>query len=284
MSILSRNEREIELVELGRHTKIDINNVAIWVQREVDEDTFNWDKWIGSIISPIEQAYFTYHLRSSGYYAGVVVDVVNTNNKDLNKSLHEYNKTLDTEARWLMSMACYYSERENMSTSNEIGKMTLLLDKDGFELPSKYFQAPKVVRLMGEDTTDEAKYATKIILVPVLVAISLMHCKNIELVNKPVTRVMKRRAKRTGIPLVVEKVLVIEPFKRKVINESAGGRSGLTLAMHICRGHFREYSEEKPLFGKYSGKYWIPQHARGNKESGLVNKEYKISLKEDSNE
>ena len=278
MSILSRDRDELQLVPLDGYIKIDINNVAVWVQKEVDDNTFDWDKWIGSIISPIEKAYFTYHLRGSGYYTGILIDVISADNKDLNEALGKYNKTLDKEARWVMSMACYYSEREDMSESREVGKMTLLLDEDGFEMESKYFQAPETAMSMGEDAVNESKYATKVVLVPVLVAISLMHCKNIELVNKPITRAMKRRVKRTGEPLVVEKVLVIEPFKRKVINESTGEQSGLTLAMHICRGHFREYSEEKPLFGKYSGKYWIPQHARGNKESGEVDKEYKVDL------
>jgi len=278
MSIPSKNEGELEFVELDGYTKIDINNVAIWVQREVDDELFDWDKWIGSIISPIEQAYFTYHMRKSEYYIAAMVDVISADDEDIKNTFTKYNKTIDAEARWLMSMSCYYSKREDMSISNDMGKMTLLLDKDGFELKSKYFQAPENVISQGEDAVRDARFIVKLVLVPVLVAISLMHCKNIELVNKPITRAMKRRVKRTGEPLVVEKVLVIEPFKRKVINESTGEQSGLTLAMHICRGHFREYSEEKPLFGKYSGKYWIPQHARGNKESGEIDKEYKVDL------
>ena len=278
MSISNNDEDELEIVKLDGYTKIDINNVAIWVQKEVDDDTFNWDKWIGSIISPIEQAYFTYHMRKSEFYIGVMIDVISVDDEDLKSTFVEYGKTIDAEARWLMSMTCYYSRREDMNTSGWMGKMTLLLDKDGFELESKYFQAPDHVISQGEEAVGNARFIVKLVLVPVLVAISLMHCKNIELVNKPITRAMKRRVKRTGVPMVVEKVLVIEPFKRKVINETTGEHSGLTLAMHICRGHFREYSEEKPLFGKYSGKYWIPQHARGNKESGEVDKEYEVSL------
>jgi hypothetical protein len=39
---------------------------------------------------------------------------------------------------------------------------------------------------------------------------------------------------------------------RKVLATEGGiSQNGLKKARHICRGHFSEYSEEKPLFGKY---------------------------------
>ena len=43
---------------------------------------------------------------------------------------------------------------------------------------------------------------------------------------------------------------------------------------HYCRGHFATYTEEKPLFGKYSGKFWIPAHVRGSVKNGAVVKDY----------
>ena len=272
------NSKEIEVTEvaLSGYTKIDINNVAIWVQKEEDSGTFDWDKWIGSMVSPIEKAFFTYKIFGGPYYAGIVIDVKKVEKGD------DFGIPLDDDVVWLMFMRCYYSRRSDMSISNEVGTMTITLDKDGFEMRSKYFKATDSVISMGDEYVKNARYYSKVLIVPVLVAISLMHCKNIELVSKPITRAMKRRVQRTGIPMVIEKVLVIEPFKRKVINEITGEHTGLTLALHICRGHFREYSKEKPLFGKYPGKYWIPQHARGNKESGEINKEYKVKIDGDN--
>jgi hypothetical protein len=48
------------------------------------------------------------------------------------------------------------------------------------------------------------------------------------------------------------------------------------IRFHLCRGHFAEYTEEKKLFGKYVGRYWIPAHVRGNPELGTIEKDYEV--------
>lgn len=45
---------------------------------------------------------------------------------------------------------------------------------------------------------------------------------------------------------------------------------------HIVRGHFRYYSPEAPLFGRYSGMVWIPAHTRGESTLGQIRKDYLI--------
>ncbi len=59
--------------------------------------------------------------------------------------------------------------------------------------------------------------------------------------------------------------------------ESKGGT--VEKAMHICRGHFSRYTEEKPLFGKYAGLFWIPMHVRGSVKNGVVDKDYQLAAK-----
>ena len=54
------------------------------------------------------------------------------------------------------------------------------------------------------------------------------------------------------------------------------GRSALTpKALHICRGHFKDFSNHG-LFGKYRGTYWWPMHTRGSSDNGLVVKDYRV--------
>jgi hypothetical protein len=45
---------------------------------------------------------------------------------------------------------------------------------------------------------------------------------------------------------------------------------------HVVRGHFRYYSPERPLFGRYSGMIWIPDHERGKPELGAIRKDYMV--------
>ncbi len=44
--------------------------------------------------------------------------------------------------------------------------------------------------------------------------------------------------------------------------------------LHSCRGHFKTYTPERRLFGKYIGTFWFPPHMRGNATVGVVDKEY----------
>lgn len=110
-------------------------------------------------------------------------------------------------------------------------------------------------------------------------SISFLHCKNIKRVAKADNPTPKEQAKRIKVgklPLVEYKTLVIAPMK-EVIRQANGGESDTlsAKALHICRGHFRNY-DQKPLFGKYKGNFFIPQHARGNIRNGEVKKDYKV--------
>jgi hypothetical protein len=47
-------------------------------------------------------------------------------------------------------------------------------------------------------------------------------------------------------------------------------------ALHIARGHFAHYTEDRPLFGKYTGTFWRPAHVRGSADFGTVKSTYKV--------
>lgn len=107
-----------------------------------------------------------------------------------------------------------------------------------------------------------------------LFAIQFMNCKNVSLQeNTPSDKFRKARFKRHGVEPVKYHTIHLDPFGAvKHTGESTG--NGFKKSLHICRGHFSTYTEEKPLFGKYSGTYWIPAHVRGDKELGVVKSRY----------
>jgi hypothetical protein len=55
-------------------------------------------------------------------------------------------------------------------------------------------------------------------------------------------------------------------------------RRGLVHALHICRGHFKTFTEDAPLFGKRVGTYWWASQVRGKAEEGVVEKDYRVWL------
>jgi len=108
-------------------------------------------------------------------------------------------------------------------------------------------------------------------------ALSLMHCKNVPIFKSPpIPDALRRARERRGKPpLFRHHTLIIDPSRavtRGQATENAG--SGGT-ALHICRGHFKNYGE-RGLFGKFNGTYWWPMHSRGSAALGVVEKDYEV--------
>jgi hypothetical protein len=104
----------------------------------------------------------------------------------------------------------------------------------------------------------------------------LLSCKNV--VQKkivPDISASKRRMMRLMKRVPADEYYVLEI---KSHNESSGESSGESSAkrLHMCRGHFATYTEEKKLFGRYVGRYWIPAHMKGNPELGTIEKDYEV--------
>jgi hypothetical protein len=65
---------------------------------------------------------------------------------------------------------------------------------------------------------------------------------------------------------------------RKILrSEGRANETGIKHALHICRGHFRTYTPDKPLFGKVTGTIFVPMHARGSAQEGIVVQNYKVN-------
>lgn len=108
----------------------------------------------------------------------------------------------------------------------------------------------------------------------VLVAFALMNCSNIRLQEESISeQAQAKRLKRGKLPLVRYHVLKILERSRKA---RLGAPSGMDLALHWVRGHFKEYGGERGLFGKHRGIYWWSHHLHGRAKDRVVLKDYTI--------
>ncbi len=114
----------------------------------------------------------------------------------------------------------------------------------------------------------------------ILIAISFMHCKKqTKLIEHiPPEKVQRKRIKNNKLPLTKYYTLDIEPLKEILRTEGRVHEVGLPKALHICRGHFKDYSQGKGLFGKYKGLYWWDNHIRGSEDAGIIVKDYAVKL------
>jgi hypothetical protein len=123
----------------------------------------------------------------------------------------------------------------------------------------------------------------RVIFYPGLLAISFLHCRNVEM--RTATAVhrrgkLKRNRHKAASAGLRYHVLEIEPM-RAVLRGEGGAKDngeGVQKALHICRGHFRRYTD-KGLFGRpeLTGTFWTPMHVRGSRAHGEVVKDYRIN-------
>jgi hypothetical protein len=114
--------------------------------------------------------------------------------------------------------------------------------------------------------------------------LDVINCKNVSL--SPVDQIKsnasskktpraKRRAKEGKSALFRYYVLMLDLNKGRALAGKTGAGLG-SVPVHLCRGHFKEYTAEKPLFGRVTGRFWWQPRARGKPENGVVMKDYAI--------
>jgi hypothetical protein len=110
---------------------------------------------------------------------------------------------------------------------------------------------------------------------PVLFTIGLMHCKNIVEVEKggKNPNIKNRRHRSKGTKYYLLDIIPARNIKRTEYEQPA---KGSPQRIHFRRGHFKEYTIEKPLFGKYVGAFWWDAHVAGSADIGEVKKDYRI--------
>ena len=85
------------------------------------------------------------------------------------------------------------------------------------------------------------------------------------------------QAERGRTPLLDYRVLNIEPMKRVLKAEGGLDKSGPKVALHICRGHFKDYRDGPGLFGQHTGTWWWEGSLRGSLAKGKVEKGYRVN-------
>lgn len=110
----------------------------------------------------------------------------------------------------------------------------------------------------------------------VLLSLSFLNCKNVTIQRRYTNDHVAKasRQKQNGIRY---HVLKIDPMKQVLRSEGQSDSIGLKMALHICRGHFKDYSKGGGLFGKYKGLYWWDSYVRGELSNGAVVKDYSVN-------
>lgn len=179
----------------------------------------------------------------------------------------------EDDNKWLMSVSYfqeqYYGDRKVCVPGPHM--LRLEIDKSG-RLLEIGKRSPVFWKESDLPTNEDWLWFDTRVEVPVFLAISFLHCKNVVLEEHHPSVPGKRN--RHG-PHITFKTLNIKPMQKVLRDEGNAETTGLKMALHICRGHFKTFSG-KGLFGKYTGTYWWDSQVRGKAESGIVIKDYEV--------
>jgi hypothetical protein len=189
------------------------------------------------------------------------------------------------EARWLLKMSLLI-EYQPRRIVGPCAVSWLLLNGYGESSPprgrSKASSGLTLPAMEPQPTPGEELYAQGIsvyLSLPAIFGFSLVNCKNVDVREiDPPEKLSKKHARQRGGPLTSYYVLDIKPMRRILDSEGEAQTKGLQHALHICRGHFKTYTPEAPLFGKRAGTYWWDSQVRGKAEEGIIEKDYRIRL------
>lgn len=109
--------------------------------------------------------------------------------------------------------------------------------------------------------------------------LNVLNCRNVQLAPlDPPERLNRARVKKGKRPLYRYHVLTVDLKRAQKATNSRDQAQFDMMPVHLCRGHFKEYTEDKPLFGRTTGRFWWQPYARGTAKNGVVIKDYDVRL------
>jgi hypothetical protein len=161
------------------------------------------------------------------------------------------------------------TKQMHLPTFGPLATVKLGIDADGTILDARWTISRNTAYTL-QDLTFEISIVTQ--------AITLLNCRNVEVLPPVRPKAERKRIERTGVRVSEIHILPAGAWRRKV-----GGREPVRLGSSTpygtVRGHVAKYGPEYGrgmLFGKYEGEFWIPQHVRGAAEAGVVEHSYEI--------
>lgn len=276
---------------------VKIDNVAKYYYEGTNQELFDWNKDFPNLAPPWPSALYAYKQPPQVNCENGVMRVTNPSeyavlagSADLYEDAQRLAalrmferqglqpaKSAMEQARWLSVFTLYERHRFPMP----ILSLIAYIDNHGqYVLPSDNGRV--YLYMLNEeafsDTYEQESVGrtAQVVFEPVMLAISFLHCRNVTMQSvTPPPKLFKRAIERSGVPMNVYKVLEICQVA-KVLEASADRGTSLVKRLHICRGHFKDYTEHG-LFGRERGLFWWGQHVRGSEKVGTVTKDYEVT-------
>lgn len=259
--------------DLSGAVVFDISNVA----RYIETHGFKADS-IPSFLPPFERVFLETSFIPRSHVPGTLIQRIGILAHHFTAGQEEYRDTPGVNWRIFLELG-----RLRGIPFLPVGKafITTWLDIQGRVTEAKYHHSQQEREYFSAEELEQAEWAALGYLKAAYMAIGFCHCKNVEIVDGSMAEgaLRKKQEKKLGVPLTRYKELIIDPSmseKRYVGHDRPSDGEKTHKSLHIVRGHFATYTDDKKLFGRHTGTFWKPAHMRGSEEIGTVYKDYRV--------
>lgn len=195
--------------------------------------------------------------------------------------------------RWAYEILLFL-ENLNTFTIETVGAGRVLLDGDGQALRFTLNAAPALgycyftfdadyyTRLTTDvprENPSDHNMLPQMMIDAALYTVGMLHCRNIGTNLVAPSRAEGHKfEKRHGVPMSSYRILKVTGKGRDAGTTIGAPGTGAKKALHWARGHFRNYSEDAPLFGFYVGTVYVHPHMRGSAKRGVTTKDYQVEV------
>lgn len=257
------------LVQVAESQAIVADNVNAYFCQHYIKDETALQEDFPILTPPFGNFWIEYHRAPFEVYNG---KVLSTENFPEYMGWHFLASEREDELRWHVNAMLFWEETKG--DIRVMGTLDFDVDREG-----KIWNPSDKPYIKADEKQRGWLAAASM---PCLLTISLLHCKNVEVVQgTPLEKLDRHHERKHGRPIVRFHTLNIKPMQKVLLTEGNIEHTGLQRALHICRGHFKTFSA-KGLFGKHYGTYWWGAQARGNISVGVADKDYRVSEPSDA--
>lgn len=163
------------------------------------------------------------------------------------------------QVKWITATALYLAFDGAPGVIGPVASWRVAIDEHG--TPVDIHETRSVIARQDEGTYDNQMTVW-------MKATTWLNCRNIELVEPTRPWAQQKRLNRIGAGPIKE--IHIRPVGRTVQRGKTVAVGDTATPLHTVRGHMATYGMDGrgKLFGRLTGRYWIPAHARGSAEHG----------------
>jgi len=265
-----------------------LDNAQVFMINEVaeyfyDQNMKYWDIQDFPNLAPVfENCYFEYSFPNIDNFGWVLKKNVFGNRKIGILIKSTQLEAIEDDVKWALEVYLFDKISDDAVGSYKL-IFVIALDKNGNCIPFPG-RGPGLINILSKSSIDDDILQTQLLnkfnlyAGPAFLAISFMHCKNIRIVSQGKGTNTGKRNRHTA--KIRFHTLQIDPIRKILETEGNIKQNGLKLSMHLCRGHFKNFTDDKPLFGKITGTYWWNSQVRGKVQNGIVMKDYQVNSPE----